>query len=659
MKQKEKLLLLQLIEHKGAFLTSQELASELSLSDRTVRNYLKQLRELVQTNGGDILAKQGQGYRLEIQHKLVFDLFLNQLDLKPNNYERAQLQVSESADRQNYILNKLLLEEAVLFLDDLAEELFISRSSLSKDIQEIKEKLLPYALEVTSKPGKGFWVVGTERNKRHFIMDTFFGKNYSNPLKDYFGNSRFFQEVSFEELTIIILDETREASLKLSDIIIQNLVLHLSLAIKRLQEGFEIKDASMVSDPQSVEFAVAKKIVQRIEKDVQVYFPIEEIAYLALHLMAKSNQIKNEENQKLAVELTQTLQSLSQSIGYSLVENYQLKNGLLEHLVPMLVRLNRGIRLGNPLTTEIKRDYPEAYELTKRHLGEMAALQSFNISDDEWAYLTLHVLAALEKLEDTKKIQVLIICATGYGSAQLLKNRVVKEFNEHITIAAVKGYYEIDEESLQGIDLIISSIDLSAMLFQIPVIHVSVFLNDQDVNRIRHIMKQFNPTGRPIVTDVTQLTNEVKQKIFNEQLIQERFLVYDRPPLKEQILTDLITVLSEHENVNYKQEMLEQIKHRETMGQIIFSEQIVVPHPAVPIGVSTKIAVALIPQGMVWDGASEIKFVFMISPSYIENEGITVMTKGIVQLVDQLEIQTKILEIPTFKNFYQEFTKII
>lgn len=32
-------------------------------------------------------------------------------------------------------------------MDDLAEELYISRSSLTKDMQEIKERLIPYSLK--------------------------------------------------------------------------------------------------------------------------------------------------------------------------------------------------------------------------------------------------------------------------------------------------------------------------------------------------------------------------------------------------------------------------------------------------------------------------------------------------------------------------------
>ena len=104
--------------------------------------------------------------------------------------------------------------------------------------------------------------------------------------------------------------------------------------------------------------------------------------------------------------------------------------------------------------------------------------------------------------------------------------------------------------------------------------------------------------------------------------------------------------------------MRKQIQQRENMGQIIFSDTVAVPHPAVPVGIETKVAVALIPSGMQWDQYQEIHL-FLVSPSYVENEGITVVTKAIVRLVDQLKVQQEILAEPIFENFSSKFIKLI
>lgn len=240
MKQIEKALLGLLINYQKKYITSHELASELSLSDRTIRKYMVDVKEKIEKNGAKIIAKQGQGYQLAILKPLAFAFFLKHQNIAADQ-GMSEMEFFETEDRQKYLLNKLLLEDEAIFMDELESELFISRSSLSNDLNEIKAKIEPYALKICSKPRQGMWIEGSEQNKRHFIMDTFFGDQATNSLKDYLVNSNFFNEFNFEEVLIIILDEIREANLKVSDFIMQNLALHLALTIKRINEDSPLK----------------------------------------------------------------------------------------------------------------------------------------------------------------------------------------------------------------------------------------------------------------------------------------------------------------------------------------------------------------------------------------------------------------------------------
>lgn len=288
----------------------------------------------------------------------------------------------------------------------------------------------------------------------------------------------------------------------------------------------------------------------------------------------------------------------------------------------------------------------------------MPSLKDYKINEDEWAYLALHLMAAIEKNKVNCKLQALIICATGYGSAQLLKNRVLSEFGKNIAVKQVKGYYEIDEQALEDIDMIISSIDLSTMFFKVPVLHVSVFLNDQDVQKIRKVIEERHPSCFVKPQETSSLIKE-KVSFYKEQISRKWFKVYPSAPTKVQVINELLALLQEDEAENYTSEMIHQIERREKMGQIIFSEQVVVPHPAIPIGVTAKIAVGIIPDGMEWDEQEAINFVFLVSPSCIENEGITVVTKAIVKFIDRLDLQQLITVEPTFENFNEQFIKMI
>ncbi|MDN3954758.1 BglG family transcription antiterminator [Sporolactobacillus laevolacticus] len=666
MKQKERELLCFLVEHKNRFVTSHELAAALFITDRTVRSYIQIMKKTIHENGGEIISKRGYGFQLSIIQPLTFDLFLTQCENTKIYAKENEGPTEEIADRKNYILNKLLFEDENFLLDSLADCLYVSRSTLTKDFSEIRQLLKPYGLTVESCANKGVWIEGGEQDKRHFIMNYFFGNTLVNSFQKYMGNSHYFKDVRFEEITIIVLDECREAKIKLSDYIIQNLVLHLALSIKRINKGFKISNPGVGQELiGGLEYSVAKKIIRRIELAACIEIPSEEISYLALHLMAKSNHQQRGHKQiqhLLEGELLTALKDIEEDTGYPVVEDYSLRNGLLDHLRPLLVRLKEGIHLENPLVKEIIRDHGDVFQLTKNYLKKIPSLTHYMVDDHEWAYLTLHLMAAIEKYKDHRKLQVLIICATGYGSAQLLRNRVIKEFGKHLNIADVHGYYEINDQSLANIDLIISSVDLSTVVFGVPVLHVSVFLNDQDMSQIRKYLDGYYSKNchKLMPSTKTAISIEQKQQMFDRQINKKLFKIFKGKKTKAEVIDALLQRLSENESETYAEQMKEEIRQRQLMSSVVFSNTIAVPHPALPIGLQTKIAVGIVPDGLYWDqDFPEIKFIFLLSPSYLKNEAITAITKTIVHLIDLPESQKEILSEKNFEQFRESFIKLM
>lgn len=649
MKKKQRDLINLLVQSRQLFKTSTDLAAALSLSDRTVRTYLQDLKALLHKNGAELVAKQGCGYQLQIVDRNQFNLFFHSNELK--NKSR------EVSNRQHYLLNLLLLEEQKIDIETLSEQIFISTSQLAKDIAEIKNQLLPYDLAV--KKEKSFiYVDGAERAKRHFIMSYFFNKNSVACLQELTSSTHLTEAISFEMLTIIILDECREAKLKLSDVMIQNIVLHLALSIKRIQSGLSVQSLNLALSS-AFEFQIAKRIIDRIESIIGFAFPKEEQSYLALHLMTKSNIEQKDLDLELSKELDDLFIKIQTETDYLFLNDEPLKNGLIQHLKPMLTRLEQKIKLKNPLLEEIKTNYPEEFKLTKTFCLQLLQLAPFQISDDEYAYLTLHFLASIEKQKKNQKLQVLIICATGIGSAQLLKNRVENEFGKRIHIVATKGYYELESHLLDKVDFIISSIDLSSKVFKIPVLQVSVFLTEQDTLKIRQHLCERKNNASPHI-EKTMKSSYPIDKIMNELCGDYFFYCNQKQPSQAFILEQLLDRLSLNEAPNYKKEMQQQIERRAQLGEIVFSQSIVVPHPAVPAGKSSKVGIALIPEGLFWSlDYPKIHFVFLISPSMYANPDLTMITKAIVDLIEQSETQSQMLLCQSFIEFKPLFLKLI
>ena len=653
---KEKQIIQYLTKDKEQFVTSKELAAHMGCSDRTIRTYYKTLVEKLDNHSGlDLISKQGYGYKLDILDDDAYADFLEENHINDHHFNYQS--VTDINDRYNFLLNKLLFEQNEIYFDDLADELFVSRSTLSSDFKKIREKFKPYHLKIESKANKGVYVMGQERNKRRFIMDYFIDSGFINTMHSYVDNELLNQKISFEELTIIVLDECREGGLKLSDFVIQNLVIHIALAIRRITEGFRI---SKVSDDEVVlrglaERRVAENILKRVSVSTGIHFPIEEVDYITLHLVSKGHGNSCHISEVLQEQIRQELIDSIDQINPTVKNDFQLIEGLLAHLSTMYIRLQGKVVMENPLTAEIQANYRDMYQLAERVVSNMPTFSPYTLSPNEIAYIALHFMAAKERYKEQRKYNVLVICATGYGSAQMLKSRIENELGNLVSITDVIGYYEINDEKLKGIDFIVSSIDLSNLMFNIPVFTVSVFLNDEELKDIKQGIAHLNTS----IANVEDHQAELSVKDVFDDYFSEDYFFLMSDATKEDVLKKLAESISVNENDQFEKRLLDMMKQREAMSSIVFGENIAVPHPLKAVGSKHHFAVAIVKNGVKWDEQyPSIKIIFLMSMSIHDNDGLPELTSAIVDLVDNPKLQEQMLACQSFDEFKKIFLSI-
>ncbi len=652
---KEKDILQFLIKNKERFVTSKELAEYLSCSDRTVRNALKLIEKTMIIQGVQLISKQGQGYQIFFENQGAYQEFRQTYELEEDYTKTA---VSKGDDRLVFILNKLLFEQVPVLFDDLADELYVSRSTLSHDFKKIRVMLSEYNLSIESRANKGVYVSGEERDKRRFIMHYFLENQFLKTLHCYVKFNFFDQTVPLEEFARIVLDECQEANLKLSDFVLQNLVVHIALSMIRLKSGFEIKNIDCQMTDDAIERKVAQRILSKVSQVTNQEFPVQEIDYITLHLLAKSQQCqKNQKNiseECLKKSLVKTFQDLGLDDIYNFSSDFQLIEGLITHLMTLQVRLESRITLNNPLVNEIKQNYSDIFFMTREILANMDMFLEWPISDDEIAYVSLHFLAAMERSKESTKFNILAICATGFGAAQMLRNRLETEFGNRLEVVDVIGYYELNQEKLKGIDFIVSAVDLSNLYFQIPVFKVSVFLKSDEMEMIRKAMNQMQVSSHVRSSKISKFENNNFRQYFSK----ENFLISTKSD-KENLLEKMIQGLSVGESNEFEQSLLHGIKQREELSSVVFSEKIAVPHPIQPFGTEGKVSVAICKDSLFWDNqSSHVQLVFLLSPSIYGNEGLATVTKKIVSLTENDELQNQLISCNNFEDFINIFEKV-
>ncbi|MEY8584726.1 BglG family transcription antiterminator [Ligilactobacillus animalis] len=651
---REKQILKLLFEQKPAYLTGQTLAHKLEVSNKTARKYLELLETSLQaTTFATIEAKRGNGYRLQIMDEANFAKFYLQ-EVK----QKDITEIKEASDRQDYILNRLLFEQEASYVDDLASELFVSRSTLSKELAEIKDLLKPYQIRIESKCHRGIYLVGNEKNIRRFIIEYFFKDRLQDNLFAFSEYSNLLEGVMVDEIVLSVLEECRKAQLKLSDLVIYNLVLHLGLAIKRIQNGFAMDlQTPLDLEPSSLEYQTAVNILERLEAKMYLKFADKEAEFVALHLKSEQGTAQILQQTKLTkneikLQLVQVLQILDQELELELAQDQILLDGLMLHFIPLLARLQQCESLENPLLSEIKAKHPEILTLTIKYFSQMPLFEQYHMTEDEWAYLALHVIAALERHYNAQKVRVLVICATGQGSAQMIKNRLEHEFGAKLNIQDVISYYEFSKYDLSGIDLVISALNLGNMVFNVPVVQVSVFLSEEDIHQINYFLgkkkSRFFQVEKPV------LPEEIDISAIRSGFSEELFYFSNIVQTKEQVLAELTARIAQVEQCDRTTELLKQLKLRESYSSVVFSQYMAVPHPVEAVTDAGHVAVAVVPQGIMWDEEHrDIQLVFLLSPDKLGDFAVDKVSQQLVKVMEDDELRQTLVASPDFTSFIQ------
>ena len=653
-----------LFDHKHTYLTSQEIASGIDVSNRTARKYLHLLEDaLKQESLATIEAKQGNGYQLKIEDARRFDEFYLE-EVKSQMASKDITTIQESNDRQYYILNRLFFEQSAVYVDAIADELFVSRSTISNDLVEIKKLITPYQIELQSKSNKGIFIVGNEQNIRHFIMNYFFMERLHDNLFAFSMYANLLEGISVEEIVIIVLDECRESQLKLSDFIVYNLVLHIGLAIKRIQNGFFMDIQAPISfDEDSIEYQTALKILARIEHAVGITFSSEEADFIALHLKNKITaktifKKADATEEQIRAQLLETLKAIDQDTPFDLEHDTILIDGLMLHFIPLLTRLQNNSSIENPMLEEIKTQYPDLFELTVNYFSKMPVFKSYQVTEGEWAYLAIHITAAVERYFNEQKTHVLVICATGLGSSQMIKNRLEREFGSRILIEKVISYYEIAEQDLSHIDLVISSINLGNVVLNAPIVNVSVFLGKDDIQKINHEISSNKGShfvaGRK-ESDRKELVEE-QVELIERSFKPDLFYFVGEHSTKDAVLRELISKIEAVEGTDLQENFLKQLKLRESYSSVVFSEFMAVPHPIEALTKEGHVAVAVAPEGITWDKEYQnIQLVFLLSPDKFGKFEIDKVSQMLVEIMEDDTFRKALTFSDTFDNFIKAF----
>lgn len=630
--------MIKMLSNAKKAMSGPELSEQLGITVRTLRNDLKDYREELLENGIEIISKHAIGYQLVIKDEEKYYNYLEMM-LKEGSQNQMLIPIYPE-DRIHYLIRMFLTEEDYIKIEDICERIFVSRSTLSNDLKEVREKLKYFHLDLETKPFYGLKLIGSEFHKRSCISQYFFHGTKDDAA--YLSQTKSTQQQ--EDITTLLYETMVEEQFKLTDIGFQNLVIHILIALIRLKEKpqftlFEYDE----SIKERKEYEVALRLCQKLEEKFEIAFPETEIYYIAMHLSGKkavqysSNTLyMNNEYEGVVQHILEDIQDKFQM---DLTSDLELYTSLSLHLQPMMNRLKYGMVIPNPLLEQIKIDNPLAFEMSILTANSIQALTHKNVSENEMGYIALHFALAIERYQKQgPKKNIIIICASGMGSSQILLYKVKQKFKENINSIYVTELYELPNIDQKTYDFILSTVPIPFQT-EIPAIHVQYFLDDHDM-----------------MTLSDAFLSQSEDLSFVDEYFHQELLFEDlQGRSQKEIIHEMCYRISCVKNIPdcFEEEVLK----REKFSDTEFGNAIAMPHPMKPLTDETFVTVGILKKPIKWKH-QQVKYIFLLSIQKDSQETLGLLHETLSSLVFDKKAMQELEKDASLMNLKKILKKI-
>lgn len=601
------------------YITSSELGIKALISEKTVRNHIHELSDYLKKHGAYIETKHGQGYKLVITDSKKFE----QIALENTDHQYISPENSEM--RCAYLINYLYQHDDSFAFEDILQCLYISDITLQNDIFRLKKILGWYELKLVSKQYI-YYLEGKEIYKRQLYI------NYA--LLNDEKNNKYRDEISK-----ILVDTISAYNLSIPEISIDNIIQYLLITFNRISKGYHLQKEEI----ESIDNDEAKKLSVEIASSLCQQFSnksglqISDLESQMLMTCLFANRINNlningMNNVVVSDELYDLVQELllfiKATMKINLTKNLTLVMNLAVHLIALNVRMKYHILVKNPMKEEIKKRYSFGYTIADQCKQILEKKYNSLLSDDEISNLGL-IFEFSCRNENKNKKNILIVCASGKISAELLAYQYREKFGNYLDTIETCNGNDLIGKDLSHIDYIITTTPIR-MSVPVPIIETKLLLSDSDEEQLKKIF---------LVSKLNMITNYYRRDLFFTNVSGKN---------KEEAIRNICSLISKNENISA--EFAEAVIKRESFGSTDFGELIALAHPYGLVTSKSFAAVAILKDNVDW-GNHKIKIVLLISIADGKDDFLEEFYRKTSKFMLNPEKAKKLISDPTYERF--------
>lgn len=578
---------------------NRELQSVLTVSRRTVINYVNEINSLAP----DTVFSSSQGYRC-IDSPTVRKLM--------QEFHNAQ-SFDSFEKRSSFLFRELMLKSSHPTLDELADAMFISPSTLSNELIRIRATLKEQNLYLKTKNNR-LYIIGDDRDIRKFTM-SLLSQELRKSHFDLPTMQRFFTRANIFEIGEIVAQTLKKHSYFLDDFSSLNYVLHLAIYVEAASSAPAFATDADTRSPHADDtliqpvLALVEEIYCRLKELYQIEFPFEQVLDASLLMSTRVVVIDTDRMnfEQLGSLITPEVRELLSDIVVSVHDVYGINlktdNFMVRfafHLKNLLERAAHHIQIPENNFITMKDDYPFLYVIAEFIASIISRKGYPKLPEIEISYIALHLGILMEENHHVyEKINYVLVIYDYYNIGLSIAEHI-KELTDTLYLSHIVTSYE-QIKSLENIDLILTTLPGTPSL-DIPVVHIHTLPTAQDYEK------------------VLKMAGTLAKKLHNKELYQKLHHLFDRELFfpnadfssREEVIDFLCQKMEDQGYVDAT--FRDEIYYHEKVAPSAY-RNIAMPHPLSgdrEHTTASSIAVLINRLPLSW-GDNQVDFVFLLS----------------------------------------------
>jgi transcriptional antiterminator len=483
--------------------TIMAMSKKLKQSRRKIYYHLDKINDDLPDGIEKIVSYPRVGVILNEEQKKACQVLIDELD----DYSY----VMSVEERIELTITYIAISKERVTIDKLMQLNDVSRNTILNDLNDIRHKLAEdeYDIQLHVTKVQGYYLLCHPLSKIQFLYRLLYlihtegNKNFVDIVReriiDLTGFDRYFSEEVKHYLLLQLYSAQDSLGKKLnpqdSRFMVQVLP-YLLLSYRSIDLTITEKEAvenDFSLTWQRKEYQLAQNVAAGLLSNFDISLDKIETSLIAMLLLSfrkdSDFHLESHDYADMKATLATFLKEITNRYGLVFTHCNDLLNQLLMHCKALVYRKTYSILSVNPLTKYIKEKYSELFEVTKSCAHILEDAWSIKMTDDDLAYIAIHLGGELEREEFTTaaKKRVIVICNEGVGIQKLLM-RQCQNYLTNCTIEAVftsEQFHSVSD--ILEADMIISTSD--ALESKIPIMIVHPILNDDDIIKLVRFSK--------------------------------------------------------------------------------------------------------------------------------------------------------------------------